>query len=75
MKIISLTQARFRNSVLTTLRTAIWGKIRTNASAIKGEELTQIISMTLRLNLALNYSTIATIREKIKFSVGMQILC
>ena len=74
-KIILLTHSGFRNSVLTTLYTAIPGKIRTIASAMIQEEPTQTISMTLRENLALNYSTIARIRKKIKFSIGVQILC
>jgi len=51
------------------------GKIHTTASAMIQGEITQTISMTLRVNLALNYSTIARIRKKIKFSIGKHILC
>jgi hypothetical protein len=65
-KIIWLTHSRFRNSVLTTLCTAIPGKIQTTASTMIQEEPTQTISMTFRVNLVLNYNIIARIQEKNK---------
>lgn len=44
------------------------GKIRTNASAMKREEPTQTITMTLTVNLAINYSTITRARKKKVFN-------